>query len=124
MVKVCCGDCMEKMKSLPDNSIDMILCDLPYAETGNKWDTKLPLDALFAEYRRLITDTGCIALTGTMKFGFQLYNVAPDLYKYEWVWGKDNGTNAPNVNLQPFRVHEYIYIYSVRVELQTVQGHR
>ena len=105
------GDCLELMKEIPDKSIDMILCDLPYQETGNKWDRFVNLEQLFNEYRRIIKDDGCIALNGTFKFGTHLMNIAPDLYKYEWVWEKDNGTNAPNVNLQPFRVHEYIFIF-------------
>ena len=105
------GDCLELMKDIPDKSIDMVLCDLPYQETGNKWDKFVNLEQLFNEYRRIIKDDGCIALNGTFKFGTHLMNIAPDLYKYEWVWEKDNGTNAPNVNLQPFRVHEYIFIF-------------
>ena len=106
------GDCLEVMKKIPDKSIDMILCDLPYKETGNQWDKKiLDLDKLFNEYRRIIKEDGCIALTGTFKFGVQLYNIAPDLYKYDWIWEKDNGTNAPNVNYQPFRIHEFVFIF-------------
>lgn len=111
MVKLLKGDCLELMKDIPDGSVDMILCDLPYNETGNKWDKFLNLKKLFEEYRRVIKDDGCIALTGTMKFGNHLINIANDLYKYEWVWEKDNGTNAPNVNYQPFRVHEYVFIF-------------
>ena len=110
-IKLYQGDCIELMKSIPDNSIDMVLCDLPYKETGNKWDRGIDLKAVFGEYRRIIKEDGCIALNGTMKFGFQLYEVASDLYKYEWVWEKDNGTNAPNVNFQPFRIHEYVFIF-------------
>ena len=110
-IKLYQGDCIELMKSIPDNSIDMVLCDLPYKETGNKWDRGIDLKAVFDEYRRIIKEDGCIALNGTMKFGFQLYEVASDLYKYEWVWEKDNGTNAPNVNFQPFRIHEYVFIF-------------
>lgn len=105
------GDCLEIMKDIPDKSIDMILCDLPYKETGNKWDKNIDLEKLFNEYRRIIKDDGCIALNGTFKFGVQLYNVAPDLYKYDWIWEKENGTNTPNVNYQPFRVHEFIFIF-------------
>ena len=105
------GDCLVEMQKIPDKSVDMILCDLPYVETGNKWDKGIDLEKLFQEYRRIIKDDGCIALNGTMKFGFQLYQVAGDLYKYDWVWEKDNGTNAPNVNLQPFRVHEFVFIF-------------
>lgn len=102
---------MNTLKVIPDESIDMILCDLPFVETGNKWDKGIDLNKLFNEYRRIIKEDGCIALNGTMKFGFQLYSVASDLYKYDWVWEKDNGTNAPNVNHQPFRIHEFIFIF-------------
>ncbi len=105
------GNCLELMQQIPDESIDMILCDLPYVETGNKWDKQLDLETLFKEYRRIIKSDGCIALNGTFRFGVQLYEAAPDLYKYDWVWEKDNGTNAPNVNLQPFRIHEFVYIF-------------
>lgn len=111
MIDLKCGDCLELMKEIPDESIDMILCDLPYKETGNKWDKGIDLDSLFEQYRRIIKEDGCIALNGTFKFGVQLYNTAPDLYKYEWIWEKDNGTNAPNVNLQPFRIHELVFIF-------------
>lgn len=111
MIDLKCGDCLELMKDIPDESIDMILCDLPYQETGNKWDKFIDLKKLFLEYRRIIKEDGCIALTGTFKFGVHLFNIAPDLYKYEWIWEKDNGTNAPNVNLQPFRVHEFIFVF-------------
>ena len=104
-------DCLEGMKRIPDKSIDMILCDLPYQETGNKWDKVLDLTKVFQEYERIIKEDGAIVLTGTFKFGVLLYNAAPHLYKYDWVWEKDNGTNAPNVNYQPFRVHENIYVF-------------
>ena len=106
-----CGDCLELIKGIPDETVDMVLCDLPYKETGNKWDKGIDLDSLFEQYRRIIKEDGCIALNGTFKFGVQLYNTAPDLYKYEWIWEKDNGTNAPNVNLQPFRIHEFVFIF-------------
>ena len=111
MIDLKCGDCLELMKNIPDKSIDMILCDLPYQETGNKWDKFINLKKLFEEYRRIIKEDGCIALHETFKFGVHLVNMAPDLYKYEWIWEKDNGTNAPNVNYQPFRVHEYVFIF-------------
>ena len=105
------ADCLDILKTLPDESIDLILCDLPYQETGNKWDKLLDLQELFKEYERIIKEDGAIVLTGTFKFGVTLYNIAPHLYKYDWVWEKDNGTNAPNVNLQPFRIHENVYVF-------------
>ena len=111
-IKLMLGDCIPLIREhIPDSSINMILCDLPYAETGNSWDNCIDLKELFTEYRRILTDDGCIALTGTMRFGFQLYSIAEDLYKYDWVWEKDNGTNAPNVKLQPFRTHEFVFIF-------------
>ena len=105
------GDCLELIKKIKDESIDLILCDLPYKETGNKWDKSFPLEDVCKEFERIIKDNGCIALTGTFRFGVQLFNLMPHLYKYDWVWEKDNGTNAPNVNLQPFRTHENVYIF-------------
>lgn len=105
------GDCLELMKDIPDESIDLILCDLPYKETGNKWDKSFPLADVCKEYERIIKEDGAIVLTGTFRFGVQLFNLMPHLYKYDWVWEKDNGTNAPNVNYQPFRIHENIYVF-------------
>ena len=99
------------MKDIEDNSVNLILCDLPYEETGNKWDGMIDLSKLFQEYRRILKEDGCIALTGTMKFGLKLIAVAEDLYKYDWVWAKDNGTNAPNTPYQPFRIHEFVFIF-------------
>lgn len=105
-------NCLDGMKKILDKSIDMILCDLPYGETGHKWDKVIDLKSLFDEYRRIIKDEGCIALFGSFKFGVQLYNVAPDLYKYDWIWQKDNGTNFMTVHYQPFRIHESVFIFS------------
>ena len=105
------GDCLELMKNIPDGSVDLVLCDLPYKETGNKWDKAFPLDEVCKEFERIIKEDGAIVLTGTFRFGVQLFNLMPHLYKYDWVWEKDNGTNAPNVNLQPFRIHENVYVF-------------
>jgi site-specific DNA-methyltransferase (adenine-specific) len=66
---------------------------------------------MFELLKRLCKEESAMAFSGTFRFGCMLFNAAPDLYKYDWVWQKDNGTNAPNVNLQPFRVHENIYIF-------------
>ena len=105
------GDCSKILKDIPDSSIDLILCDLPYKETGNTWDKFFPLDTVCKEFERVITEDGAIVLTGTFRFGVQLFNLMPHLYKYDWIWEKDNGTNAPNVNLQPFRIHENVYVF-------------
>lgn len=105
------GNCLELMKRIKDESIDLILCDLPYKETGNQWDKNFPLADVCKEFERIIKEDGAIVLTGTFRFGVQLFNLMPHLYKYDWVWEKDNGTNAPNVNLQPFRIHENVYVF-------------
>ena len=105
------GDCLELMKDIPDGSVDCVIADLPYKETGNKWDRSFPLEKVCKEYERIIKEDGAIILTGTFRFGARLFNLMPHLYKYDWVWEKDNGTNAPNVNLQPFRIHEFVFVF-------------
>ena len=106
------GDCLEVMKEIPDESIDMILCDLPYKETGNKWDNKLiNTKRIFREYERIIKEDGAIVLTATMRFAIELISEGYHLYKYDWIWEKDNGTNAPNTPYQPFRIHEFVLVF-------------
>ena len=107
------GDCLEIMDVLimMGVKVDFVFADLPYNETGNKWDSKINHKIMFDKLKTLCKDESAMAFTGTFRFGVDLFNAAPDLYKYDWVWEKDNGTNAPNVNLQPFRIHENIYIF-------------
>lgn len=107
------GDCLEVMEQLIQSNVkvDFAFADLPYNETGNKWDSKIDHHKMFELLKQLCKEEAAMAFSGTFRFGVELFNAAPDLYKYDWVWEKDNGTNAPNVNLQPFRVHENIYIF-------------
>lgn len=114
MIKLINGEALKELDKLIEQNIkvDMIFADLPYKETGNKWDNKLiNSKELFDKFEQLITEQGAIVMTATLKFAIELISAAPHLYKYDWVWEKDNGTNAPNVNLQPFRVHELILIF-------------
>lgn len=108
------GDCLEVMDELIVNGVvvDMIFADLPYKETGNKWDNKL-IDSkvLFDKFEKLISEQGAIVLTATMRFAVELISNGYHMYKYDYIWEKDNGTNAPNVNLQPFRTHEIILVF-------------
>lgn len=106
-------DCMKVLDTLIEKGIqvDFVFADLPYNETGNKWDNKIDHKLMFEKLCKICKDEAAMAFTGTFRFGVDLFNAAPELYKYDWVWEKDNGTNAPNVNLQPFRVHENIYIF-------------
>jgi site-specific DNA-methyltransferase (adenine-specific) len=105
------GDCMEKMKLIPNKSIDMILCDLPYGYTKNKWDDIIPLDELWKEYKRIIKDRGVIALTAQGIFAAELIVSGKKLFKYKIVWIKSKATNFLNAKKQPLRKHEDICIF-------------
>ena len=81
-------DCLEGMKRIPDGSVDMILCDLPYGTTRNKWDTIIPLDELWQQYNRVIKDNGAIVLTAQTPFDKVLGVSNLKMLKYEWIWDK------------------------------------
>ena len=116
-IKLIKGDCLEVMKGIPDKSVDMVLCDLPYTfkgkqrVTANKWDLPVDDNLLFEEYNRILKDNGAIVLTATNPFASYLISNHMDLYKYDWVWEKDNGSNFVHVKHQPFRVHEYVLVF-------------
>ena len=83
-----CGDCLEIMPNLP--KVDMILCDLPYGTTACKWDTIIPFEPLWKEYKRIIKDNGAIVLTASQPFTSALVMSNLDMFKYEWIWEKNN----------------------------------
>lgn len=105
------GDCLELMKELPDKSIDMILCDLPYGTTQNEWDAVIPFDSLWNEYKRIITDSGAIVLTSQGIFTARLIMSNPEMFKYKIVWQKSKATNFLNAKRQPLRKHEDICVF-------------
>lgn len=107
------GDCINIMQELIDDGVegDMSFADLPYGETGNKWDKPIDHTKMFNLLEQLVSDEGAMVFTGSFKHGANLYNARKDLYKYDWIWVKEHGTNIPSVNYQPFRVHEQIFIY-------------
>lgn len=109
--KVYNQDCLEGMKQIPDKSIDMILCDLPYAQTSNKWDVLIDMDKLWNQYKRIIKDNGCIALTAKGKFMVDLIMTNREMYRYEWVWNKNKGANFAHAKRMPLNVHEYVLIF-------------
>lgn len=109
--KVVQGDCLEVMKHLPNKSIDMILCDLPYGTTQNKWDSVIDLQKLWTEYERIIKDNGCIALTAQGLFTAKLILSNEKLFKYKIIWIKSKPTNFLNANIQPLRKHEDICVF-------------
>ena len=105
------GDCLEAMKSIPDKSIDMILCDLPYGTTRNKWDTVIDLDLLWIEYERIIKDNGVIVLFAQVPFNIVLGYSNLKLLKYEWIWEKEQGTGHLNAKKMPLKSHENIMVF-------------
>ena len=111
MNKVLHGDCLELMKDIPDASIDMILCDLPYGTTACKWDVIIPFDKLWEQYERIIKNNGAIVLTGAEPFSSLLRTSNLKIYKYDWVWDKVKGTGYLNAKKQPMRNHEIVSVF-------------
>ena len=105
------GDCLEKMKDIPDKSIDMILCDLPYGTTACKWDVIIPFEPLWEQYRRIIKDRGAIVLFGSEPFSSYLRMSNIKQYKYDWYWEKEKAANWMFGNKQPLKTFETISVF-------------
>ena len=107
------GDCLELLPTIQDNSIDMILADLPYGMTANKWDSVIPLKPLFEQYQRITKDHGAVLLFGMGKFGASLIMNAPKKmpYRYDWTWQKTHPAGFLWSHHMPLRAHENIYVF-------------
>ena len=105
------GDCLEIMKQLPDKSIDMVLCVLPYGTTQNKWDSVIPLGELWQQYRRIVKDDGAIVLTSQGMFTAELMVSNPNMFRHKWIWEKSKSTNFLNAKKQPLRQHEDVCVF-------------
>lgn len=105
------GDCLELMRDVPDKSIDMILCDLPYGTTQCKWDSVIPFEPLWEQYSRIIKDNGAIVLFGSEPFSSYLRMSNIKNYKYDWFWRKPKGTGFLNAKKQPLRDIETISVF-------------
>ena len=104
-------DCLEGMKRIPDKSVDMILCDLPYGTTACKWDTIIPFEPLWEQYKRVIKDNGAIVLTAAQPFTSALVMSNPKMFKYDWTWKKPRGTGHLNAKRQPMRDKEDVLVF-------------
>lgn len=104
-------DCLIGMEKIPDKSVDMILCDLPYGTTACKWDTIIPLTELWEQYERVIKDNGAIVLTASQPFTSTLVNSNLKIFRYEWIWEKNQGVNFLLAKKQPLKVHENILVF-------------
>ncbi len=105
------GDCMELLKDIPTESVDLILTDPPYGMTANEWDKVLPLDEMFAQFNRIIKPDGCMAIFTQQPFLTDLINANRKYFRYEWVWYKHLSTGFLNANKMPLKVHENIAIF-------------
>jgi len=106
------GDCLELMKQLEDGSIDMVLADLPYGTTRNKWDTIIPLEPLWEEYWRVLKSTGIVCLTASQPFTSTLIMSQVKYFKHEWIWIKNRGSNFANTVREPMKEHEQVLVFS------------
>ena len=106
------GECLEKMKDIPDKSIDMILCDLPYGTTACKWDTVIPFEPLWEQYKRIIKDNGAIVLFGSEPFSSYLRMSNIKQFKYDWIWDKKLAGNGILAKKQPLKIHEIISVFN------------
>ena len=106
------GDCLEIMKDIPDGSINMILCDLPYGTTASKWDSVIPIEPLWKQYKRVLKDNGAIVLTAIEPFASMLRTNDLKGYKHEWIWNKESAGNFIQAKNHPLRVHENVLVFS------------
>ena len=118
------GDCLEKMRDIPDKSIDMILCDLPYGTTACKWDVVIPFEPLWEQYKRIIKDNGAIVLTASQPFTSALVMSNPDMFKYDYVWVKEKGTGFAFSKKQPMRKKEDVLVFYKNQPVYDFEGEK
>lgn len=104
-------DCLQGMKAIPDSSVDMILCDLPYGTTRNKWDEIIPFDSLWFQYRRIIKEHGAIVLFADGLFTAKLILSNVGMWRYNLIWDKQRGCDFLNANVKPLKCHEDICVF-------------
>ena len=116
------GDCLELMKEIPEESIDMVLCDLPYGTTACKWDVVIPFEPLWEQYNRTIKDNSAIVLFGSQPFTTELNHSNLKMFRYEWIWIKNNSTGFQLANKRPLKKHEIISVFYRKQPTYNPQG--
>jgi len=111
MIDLMQGDCLEIMKEIPSDSIDLILCDLPYGTTACAWDEIIPLNELFEQYKRVVRNNGFIVLFGSQPFTTKLISSNIDQFSHQWIWEKEQGTNPLLANMMPLKNFEDIVVF-------------
>lgn len=115
------GDCIEEMKKIPDNSIDMVLTDPPYGTTKCKWDNVIDFELMWRELKRITKDNGAICLFSQNPFSANLIMSNPKMFKYNWVWQKESGTGFLNAKKYPLKNHEEILVFCGKVHVYNPQ---
>lgn len=105
------GDCLDLMADIPSGSVDMILCDLPYGTTACKWDTVIPFEPLWAQYKRIAKPNAAIVLTASQPFTSALVMSNAAMFKHEWIWEKNRGSNFLNTKREPMKQHECVLLF-------------
>jgi site-specific DNA-methyltransferase (adenine-specific) len=116
------GDCLEVMADVPDSSVDLILCDLPYGTTACKWDSVIPFELLWAQYRRVAKKSAAIVLTASQPFTTALIASNPKDFRYSWVWEKSRFANQMLAKYQPLKIHEDVIVFSSERHAYQPQG--
>ena len=115
------GDCLKLMNNIPDKSVDMILCDLPYGTTHNKWDSVIPFEPLWEHYNRIIKDNGAICLFGQGLFTANLICSNKKMYRYDLIWEKTKAGGFLNARRMPLQAHENISIFYKKIPIYNPQ---
>lgn len=105
------GDCLERMKEIESGSVDMILTDPPYGATACKWDSIIPLEPMWEQLKRVIKPNGAVVMTASQPFTSVLVTSNLKMFKYEWIWEKDGGSNFATVKYQPMKEHESVLVF-------------
>jgi len=128
LIELINGDCLDVMSEIPDKSVNLILCDLPYGTTArNKWDVVLPMEEVWKHYKRIIVDNGVVALWSQMPFVVDLILSNPGMFRYEWIIEKTNATGFLNANRMPLKAHENMLIFYKKLPVynpQKTKGHK
>lgn len=111
MIKLILGDCIERMRQLQDRSVDLVLTDPPYGVTACKWDSVIPFKPMWEQIKRIIKPRGAIVLFGSQPFTSALIMSNPEMFKYEWIWGKGRGTGFQIVKHKPLVSHENVLVF-------------
>lgn len=121
-VRLMHGDCLELMAQIPDGSVDMVLCDLPYGTTACKWDSVIPFEPLWVHYKRIIKRNGAIVLTASQPFTCALGASNLDWLKYQWYWRKTRATGHLNAKKMPMKDVEDVLVFGGAMPTYNPQG--